>query len=71
MRTVTKLQSLCNNFNADYPVGQRVRYWQGRREGEGKIGKTRTEAQVLGGHSAVVWLEECSGAIALTHIEPI
>ncbi len=29
-----------------------------------------TEAQVLGGHTAVVWLAGVSGCVALSHCEP-
>ncbi|WP_346536985.1 hypothetical protein [Micromonospora sp. DPT] len=58
-------------FNAIHPVGTTVRYWKGVREGDGKTSTTRTEAQLLSGHTAVVWLEGVSGCIALTHIEPV
>jgi hypothetical protein len=58
-------------FNAIHPVGTPVRYWKGVREGEGRISRTRTPAQMLGGHTAIVWLEGVSGGIALTHVEPL
>ncbi|MDH6460150.1 hypothetical protein M2302_000301 [Micromonospora sp. A200] len=58
-------------FNAAHPIGTTVRYWKGVREGDGKTSTTRTEAQLLSGHTAVVWLEGVSGCIALTHIEPV
>ena len=28
-------------------------------------------AQLLSGHTAVVWIEGCSGAVGLTHVEPV
>jgi hypothetical protein len=58
-------------FNRLFPVGTRVRYWKGAREGRGKESVTRSEASVLSGHTAVVWLEGVSGAIALSHVEPL
>lgn len=57
-------------FNASHPVGTEVRFWTGLREGEGKMSKTRTAASVLGGHTAVVWVEDHGACIALSHIEP-
>lgn len=55
-------------WNLVVPVGTPVRYWTGAREGEGKPSKTRSEAQLLGGHTAVVWVEGHSGCIALSHV---
>jgi len=64
-------ERLVADFNARTPVGTSVRYWTGMREGEGKVSTTRTPAHVLGGHTAVVWLEGVSGCVALSHVEPI
>lgn len=58
-------------FNNTNPVGTPVRYWKGVREGDGKTARTRTPAQLLSGHTAVVWLDGVSGCIALTHVDPI
>lgn len=58
-------------FNSLCPVGSPVRYWTGAREGLGKEGITRSEASVLEGHTAVVWIEGCAGCIALSHVEPL
>lgn len=59
-------------FNIRHAVGQRVRYWKGACEGEPTgVARTSTKASVLGGHTAVVWLEGVSGCVALTHIEPL
>ncbi|MFF0823033.1 hypothetical protein ACFYUR_21950 [Micromonospora haikouensis] len=58
-------------FNDANPIGTPVRYWRGVREGDGRTARTRTEAQLLGGHTAVVWLQGVAGCIALTHVEPI
>jgi hypothetical protein len=53
------------------PLGAPVRYWRGERKGDGATGTARTGAQVLGGHAAVLWVNETAGAIALTHVERI
>lgn len=58
-------------FNNTTPVRTPVRYWTGAREGDGKTTRTRTPAQLLSGHTAVVWLDGVAGCIALTHVEPI
>lgn len=58
-------------FNALYSIGQRVRYWPGAREGDGIVSNTRTEAQVLSGHTAVVWVDGASGCISLSHVKPL
>lgn len=67
----TKEQQLVEDWNQKYPLGTPVRYWTGVREGEGKEGKTRTEASLLSGHSAVVWVTGQPGCISLSHVEPI
>ncbi|MFD1546953.1 hypothetical protein [Nonomuraea guangzhouensis] len=55
-------------WNATVPVGTPVRYWTGWREGDGKTSRTRTAAQLLGGHTAVVWVEGEVSCIALSHV---
>jgi len=63
---------LAREFNARHRIGQRVRFWNGVREGNGLEGCTTTEAFVLGGHTAVVFIRPgARGCIALTHVEPI
>jgi hypothetical protein len=57
-------------WNTQHPVGTPVRYWTGHREGDGKASHTRSAAHVLGGHTAVVWVEGESSCIALTHVQP-
>ncbi len=58
-------------FNATCPVGTDVRFWPGAREGDGIASKTRSEAQVLSGHTPVVWVENYAGCIALTHVKVV
>lgn len=70
-KTAKKLQAEIDRFNEKCPVGSRVRYWTGLREGEGVESKTRSEAHVLGKHTAVVWVEGHSSCIALSHVQPL
>ncbi|MEV6344155.1 hypothetical protein [Actinoplanes sp. NPDC051851] len=56
-------------WNERYAIGTPVRYWTGVREGAGKTSRTRTEADLLGGHTAVVWVDNEPSCIALTHVQ--
>lgn len=59
------------DFNSTYPVGTVCDYWTMDRNGDPSgTAKTRSSAELLGGHTAVVWLEGVSGCIALTHVRP-
>ena len=59
-------------FNTAHPVGTRVRYWRGVRKGAPSgEGTTYHPATVLGGHTAVAWIEGCSGCVALSHVEAV
>ena len=64
-----RLQAEADRFNATHAVGASVRYWRGPIEGVGQVGRTRTPAEVLGEHTAVVWIEGCAGCVALSHVE--
>lgn len=70
-RSTVSPNKLVAMWNRRFPVGTRVRYWTGAREGVGKESVTRTEAEALSGHTAVIWLEGVVGCVALTHVEPL
>lgn len=57
-------------WNRAHDVGIPVRYWPGLHEGDGIESTTRSLATVLGGHTAVVWVEGRPDCIALSHVEP-
>ena len=58
-------------WNERHPVGMIVKWWTGVREGEPSgESATRTPAQMLGGHTPVVWVVGHPACIALTHVEP-
>lgn len=65
-----KLQAECDAFNAKCPVGGRVSVKLDFVD-EPRITVTISEAQVLSGHSAVVWMEGISGCYHLSHVTPI
>lgn len=66
--TITQ-QDVVDAWNERHSVGTPVRYWTFIREGDGKLSKTRSEAQLLSGHTAVVWVDGEPGCIALSHVE--
>lgn len=63
------LQKQCDDFNARFPVGQPVTVR--KDNGEGVTTLTRFPAEVLSGHSAVIWLENISGCYLLDRVTPI
>ncbi len=56
-------------FNGAHPVGTAVRVYPGSRTGRHVDTRTRSQASVLSGHTAVVWVEELSGCQALNHVD--
>lgn len=63
-------------FNARYPVGTPVIAYPGCRPEHDHNAtrletRTRSTAQILGGHTDVVWVEGHGACIALTHIDPV
>ena len=65
-----KLQAQCDAFNAANAVGARVLLKKDFVP-EPVTTRTRSEAQVLSGHSAVIWLDGVSGCYALDCVTPI
>lgn len=62
-----KLQKSCDDWNTAHPVGAPVLVKLDGRD-EPVATATRSEAQILSGHSAVIWLEGVSGCYLLTHV---
>lgn len=58
-------------WNATNPVGTRVRYWTGLREGPGVESSTRSEALALSPEHASVWVDGHTSCIALSHVEVV
>ncbi|WP_157410210.1 hypothetical protein [Sphingobium xenophagum] len=62
-------QRQVDNWNKHYPVGQAVTV---RRDNGSTITtKTRSPAELLSGHSAVVWLDGISGCYLLNRVTPV
>lgn len=68
-RREQKLQQACDDFNARYMVGTPVNL----RRDNGDIVQTatRSPAEVLSGHSAVIWLDGVRGCYLLDRVTPI
>ena len=64
-----KLQAICDKFNVLHPVGTDV-FLQKDGHVEPFPTKTRSTAQVMCGHSAVIWLENVSGCYLLDRVTP-
>lgn len=64
-----QLQEACDKFNAAHQVGAAVSV----RLDSGEVRETITtsEAQVLSGHSAVIWLKGVSGCYLLDRVTPV
>ena len=72
MEHARRIQEQCQmvrNFNQCCPTGQKVKITNDDKSTF--EAKTRTPAQLLSGHTAVVWLEDVAGCYALTRIETI
>lgn len=67
---VKKMQAACDAFNAMCPVGSKVRV---KLDGVDDLFDTVTisPAEILSGHSPVVWLKNVSGCYLLDRVSPI
>lgn len=59
-------QAEADKFNASIPVGSLVEF-RNFPGTDSKQYRTRTPAEVLSGHTAVVWLEGKSGCVCCSH----
>lgn len=69
-QTLKKLQAACDKFNSKVTVGAEVFV---KLDGVDEPFRTRTKspAQLLSGHTPVVWLENVSGCYLLDRVTPI
>jgi hypothetical protein len=63
-------------FNSLHPVGTPVLAYPGCRPEDFPsdrrlVTRTRSKAEVLGGHTDVVWVDGHSACIALSHVDPV
>ncbi len=68
-KTENQLKADCIVWNHEHPVGTAVIYHPVIGEKPGRETKTTTAAYVLGGHTAVLFVEGESGCVALDAIE--
>lgn len=63
-----KMQAQVDQWNENCPVGTVVSVR--RDDGSIQLMKTRSEAQLLGGHTPVIWIEGIAGAYMLDRCLP-
>lgn len=68
---LAKLQKAVDDWNQSIKVGDEIEYYPLTDEPTCTRHKTRSEAIVLSGHTAVVWLEGRSGCVALDHCKRV
>lgn len=69
--TQKQLNAQVAEWNATHPIGTMVSFENIRGAGETHRGKSKTEASVLNGSSAVIWIEGKSGCVMLSHCKAI
>lgn len=62
-------QKAVDAFNSKFPVGQYVNVRLD--SGEEMTTVTRSPAQLLGGHTAVIWVDGIAGAYLLNRVTPL
>jgi len=63
------LQRQCDAWNDRYPIGTKVIV---TKDVSGEVETiTRSDAQVLSGHTAVIWLEGITGCYELERVRPV
>lgn len=68
-QATAKLQAKCDKFNAAHQVGAAVSVELDSSEVSETV--TTSEAQVLSGHSAVIWLKGISGCYLLGRVTAV
>lgn len=71
MNKTKQVQREVDDFNKRHPIGTPVQYWPVIGGKDSMRSTTRSEAQVLGGHTAVVWINGKAGCVALSHVEAV
>ncbi len=67
-KSAKALEQEVRAFNNRFRVGDEVDYYEVIETGQCKRYRTRTPAEVLSGHTAVVWLEGKSGCVCCDHV---
>jgi len=64
------VQDLVDAWNQDVRIGDLVEFRNFQNDPPRCL-RTRTAASILGGHTAVVWLEGVGGCVAIGHCIPV
>jgi hypothetical protein len=64
---LARMQKQCDDWNASNPVGSEVLIKLDGRD-EPELTTTRSTAQILSGHSPVIWLTDVSGCYLLDRV---
>lgn len=67
--TSAQLQRRIDDWNMLYPEGTPVQVT--KDNGDKHMGLTRSRAEILSGHSAVIWVTGIAGCYALDRVQPI
>lgn len=70
MRRKPNQEHAAADWNARVAIGSEVEYRETSDTPPSRY-KTSTPAEVMGGHTAVVWLHGKSGCVAISHCRPI
>lgn len=65
-KSAAQLQAVCDKFNASHQIGAAVSVKLDG--GEVRETVTNSEAQVMGGHTAVIWLDGIRGCYDLERV---
>lgn len=68
-KSLAELQKQCDIWNRACPIGTDVQYHPVIGEPLCRLRKTASKAQVLSGHTAVIWLDGERGCVALDAVE--
>ena len=71
IKTIAQLEAQAAAWNQQHAVGVEVDYFEVIGLSEPVRYKTYSEAQVLSGHSVVVWLEGKRGCVCVEHCVPV
>lgn len=71
LKTAAALGRQCAKWNAAHPIGTTVKYFPVTGNPKFAITKTKSNAYVLSGHTAVLFVEGVSGCVALDNCERI
>lgn len=66
--TPAQMQAACDRFNARHPVGDEIVVYSGPIGENPKRVAVRYPAEIMGGHTPVVYVTGGAGCIALTHV---